>query len=132
MSTRKILLVDDHALVHSGIRAILDARYLICGEAENGQQAIEMAELLKPDLILMDVSMPVIGGIEATRQIRRLLPNTRIFILSMHEGVHIAASARSAGADGSISETAKVVDLLAAIDELLSAEPKGVTLRAAD
>jgi two-component system, NarL family, nitrate/nitrite response regulator NarL len=78
MKAKTILLVDDHALVRRGIRSMIDGNYMICGEAENGREAIDMAQALKPDLILMDVSMPVIGGIEATRQIRVLLPKTKI------------------------------------------------------
>ena len=120
MDKRTILLVDDHPLVRRGLRAMLDEYFAICGEAENGKEAIEMAQSLNPDLVLMDVSMPVLDGLEATRHIRTLLPKTKILILSMHEGAQIEASAKSAGAHGIISKTATTGDVIASIEKHLS------------
>ena len=100
---------------------MLDGNFRICGEAENGQQAIELAQTLKPDLVLMDVSMPVVGGLEATREIKLLLPRIKILILSMHDGAQIRLSATNAGADEVISKTAKVSEVIAAIENLLRA-----------
>ena len=101
MSTR-ILIVDDHEIVRSGLRRLVERQsgWEVCGEAGNGKEAIEKALALKPDLVLMDITMPVMNGIEATRQIRELSPMTKIVIVSLHDDEAIAAQAKDAGADG--------------------------------
>ena len=98
----RILLVDDHAIVRSGIRNLLNAspEFVICGEAANGKEAIEQVLVLFPDVVLMDISMPIMNGIEATRQIRRLSPATKVVIVSMHDSEQIAERAKEAGAQG--------------------------------
>ncbi len=82
----RVLVVDDHAVIRRGVQGILCAypEWELCGEAENGQEAIKLAELLKPEIIIMDVSMPVLNGLEATRNINELLPNTRNLLLTLH------------------------------------------------
>lgn len=115
----KILLVDDHDVVRKGIRAHLDSRCEVCAEAINGKEAIEKAVELKPDLILMDISMPLMNGLEAIRQIRKLKIPAKIVVLSMHETPQVAKSARDAGADACLAKTAGTAQLLRTIDELL-------------
>ena len=86
MDTIKVLLVDDHTIVRKGIRALLDANadIEVVGEAENGHEAIEKAEVLRPDIVLMDHTMPNLSGLEATRQIKKGIPEIRILILTMY------------------------------------------------
>lgn len=83
--------------MRSGLRRLIESQsgWEVCGEAGNGQEAIEKALALKPDLVLMDITMPVMSGIEATRQIRQLSPETKIVIVSMHDNHIISASTRS-------------------------------------
>jgi DNA-binding NarL/FixJ family response regulator len=120
MSAR-ILLVDDHQVVRQGIKTLIseNADWEICGEAENGKEAIEKTLEVKPDLIVMDLSMPVMNGIEATKIIREAAPFTRILILTMHEAGQMAKEAKSAGAHGFVTKASAFQDLRNAISELL-------------
>jgi len=99
VSTR-ILIVDDHEIVRFGLRRLVELQsgWEVCGEAVNGKEAIE-SPALNPDLVLIDISMPAMGGIEATRHIRRLSPVTKIVIVSLHDDESITAEANKAGAD---------------------------------
>src|SRR5437667_11537433 len=84
----RILIADDHEIIRRGVRSLLEARpnnYDICGEAVDGRDAIDQAAKLRPDLVIMDVSMPVLNGLEATRTIRKLVPETDVIILTQHE-----------------------------------------------
>lgn len=115
----KILLVDDHEIVRKGVRQILESRWVICGEAENGEEAVAKTVELRPDLVLMDISMPGVNGIEATRQIRMLGIPTKIVIFSMHDSVQIALQAKAAGADGCLVKSTPVDELLKSIATIL-------------
>src|SRR5262249_1954599 len=83
----RILVVDDHEIVRRGVRALLSASedYQVCGEAADGRDAIRQAQELKPDAIVMDVSMPNLNGFEATKEIKRILPETPVVIMSQHD-----------------------------------------------
>ncbi len=96
----RILIADDHAVVRKGLRTILQAQddMVVVGEARDGREALNKAEGLKPDVIFMDLSMPEISGIEATRMILKLLPAVRIIILSMHHTNEYVIRAMQAGA----------------------------------
>ncbi len=102
----RVLLVDDHAMVRQGLRSILDGypNLDIIAEAGDGEEAITLARLLKPDLIVMDVNMPRLDGIEATKRIREELPNTYVVGLSVNEAEHIVKSMRAAGASAFLTK----------------------------
>jgi DNA-binding NarL/FixJ family response regulator len=94
----------------------------VCGEASNGQEAIEKAIQLKPDLIIMDVTMPTMDGLTATKEIKKVLPLIPIIILSVHDGHEIIQAARVAGARGFVTKSAVAPTLLNAVDAVLRGE----------
>ena len=98
----RILLVDDHTVMRTGLRALLDRRpeFQVTGEAGNGREALTAAESLSPDVIVMDIAMPLLNGIEATRQITARWPNMAVVILSMHSDEGYLLKALKAGARG--------------------------------
>jgi PAS domain S-box-containing protein len=115
----RILVVDDHELVRKGICTALatEPTISVCGEAADGRQAIEQARALQPDVIIMDISMPNLNGIEATREIKRLIPKTEIVIVSQHESPEMIRQALNAGARGYVVKSAISDDLLAAVSK---------------
>jgi two-component system response regulator NreC len=117
----RILIVDDHEVVRQGIRTILKARpqWELVGEAVNGKDAIEKAQQLKPDVILMDITMPEMSGIEATREISRLNLQAGILIFTMHESKNLAETVREAGARGLVLKSHAARDLLDALETLM-------------
>jgi DNA-binding NarL/FixJ family response regulator len=99
MRAIRVVLGDDHVLVREGIKACLESpRVLVVGEAEDGRELVRCVQALRPDIALVDVSMPLLNGIEATRQIARISPGTRVVILSMFDDKGTVSSARGAGA----------------------------------
>ncbi len=117
MKTKRVLIVDDVPQVRRELRTLLpllDAMEVV-GEAENGQNAIELAAALQPDVILMDVEMPILDGLTATRSIKQQYPATCIIILSIHNDEMVRAKARSAGADDFVDKGAPLAALLKAI-----------------
>jgi DNA-binding NarL/FixJ family response regulator len=116
----RILIVDDHEAVRKGVCAILSARLDIevCGEAVNGKEAIEKTKELKPDLIILDVTMPVLNGFDAAREIRKILPEARILMLSMHESKQLVEEATRLGVHGYVTKTQASDVLLKAVDAL--------------
>jgi DNA-binding NarL/FixJ family response regulator len=132
----RILIADDHEAVRKGVCAILSSRedVEICDEAENGKEAIEKAQSLKPDLIVLDITMPVLSGFEAAREIRKILPHVPILILSMHESNQLIEEAKKIGVQGYVTKTQVGSTLLQAVDALLRKdnffpERGGVTAR---
>ena len=113
----RILLVDDHKIVREGLEAMLieEQDIEVVGQAGNGREAVELAHKLEPDVIVMDVSMPVMAGDEATRQIKQHLPQIRIIALSMFDDPRTADRMRKAGAAAYLLKTAPSEELLAAI-----------------
>jgi two-component system, NarL family, nitrate/nitrite response regulator NarL len=116
----RCLLVDDHESVRAGVTAILSSRANIevCGEASNGREAVDKARELQPDLIILDVTMPVMDGINSAKEIRSFLPDVPILFFSMHDGVYLVHEAKMAGVQGFVSKTDARATLLDAIDAL--------------
>jgi len=114
-----VLLVDDHSLVRRGFRRILEDDGLkVVGEASNGLEAIRMANELKPQVVVMDLSMPQLDGVQATKEIVKSLPETQVLILSMHSDDNYVRNALDAGAKGYLLKSAIDVDLVGAIKEV--------------
>src|SRR5258708_5608496 len=113
----RILLADDHSLVRQGFRAILSAQQdmQIVGEAASGREAVELAEKLQPDVAVMDVTMPELNGIEATRRLATVSPRTRVLALSMHKDSVYVREILRAGARGYLLKDAADSDLIAAV-----------------
>jgi two-component system, NarL family, response regulator NreC len=113
----RILLADDHSVVRQGFRLILENQsdMEVVGEASNGREAVTVAEALQPDVVIMDVTMPELNGIEATRRIGELSPRTRVLALSMHKDSVYVREILRAGAKGYLLKDAAGNDLLAAV-----------------
>jgi two-component system response regulator NreC len=120
----RILLADDHALVRHGFRMILAAQpdMEIAGEAGNGRDAVELAQKLKPDVVVMDVAMPELNGIEATRRIIELAPRARVLALSMHKDAVYVREILRAGARGYLLKDSADADLIAAVRAVAKGE----------
>lgn len=117
MTTIHLILADDHAVVRSGLRMLLEAQpdIEIVGEAETGEEAVAMVEELKPDAVLMDIQMPDLNGIEATKQIKANSPETKVLALTMHEDDHYFFEMLHAGASGYVLKRAAPDELVNAI-----------------
>ena len=114
--TIKVLLADDHTIVREGVRALLsrEADIAIVGEASDGREAVELCQQLQPDVVLMDLAMPRLNGVDAAQQIRRHCPKTRVLILSMHQTEEYVRPAIRAGVSGYLLKGSGISDLVAA------------------
>ncbi len=112
-----ILLVDDHVLIRECVRVLLEVEddIAVVGEAQDGRRAVEMAAKLRPDVVVMDIAMPLLNGIEATRQILRIAPATRVLILSAHSDQEYVDRVTSLGAAGYVLKQSSLEDLATAI-----------------
>ena len=118
-----IVVADDHEIVLEGIRTLVDRSrrgWNICGEARNGQDAVEMAKRLRPDVIVLDITMPVMNGLQAAREIGNSGLGSRILIFTMHESGTLASEVRNAGAHGFVVKSQAARDLIRAIECLLN------------
>ena len=124
MKRIRILLADDHAVVRQGFKMILDAQpdMEIVGEAANGREAVDLAEQLHPDVVVMDVAMPELNGIEATRRLASSVPHARVVALSMHKDSVYVREILRAGARGYLLKDSGAADLVAAIHAVASGE----------
>ena len=120
----KVLLVDDHPFVLEGIRSCLRSRvgFEVVGEAGNGKEAIEKATSLHPSVVVMDLSMPIMNGLEATRQLRQVVPEAKVLILTVYEKKDFAAQIVTAGARGYVSKNSSPSELVAAIERIHSGQ----------
>jgi RNA polymerase sigma factor (sigma-70 family) len=115
--TLRVLLVEDHAIVRQGIRALLDEEpdIAIVGEAADGNQALALAQSLRPEIVLMDLNLPGLSGIEATRQVLQLLPDVRVLVLSMYDSEEYVFRALRAGASGYVLKQSTSTELVMAL-----------------
>jgi len=116
----RVLIADDHGIVRKGLRSLLEGsgNCEVCCEACNGREAVEKAALLKPDVAILDVTMPVLNGIEATRRIRKVSPHTEVLILSVHEADLLLGEVLDAGAKGYFLKEDADNNLLAAVNAI--------------
>lgn len=116
----RILIADDHEVARRGIRAVLESHpgWEVCGEAKDGREAVELASREKPDLILLDIGMPNLNGLEAARQILAVSPDIAILILTMHDSDQVVREVLRAGARGFLLKSDAGRDLVAAVEAL--------------
>ena len=119
-----ILLADDHTIVRQGLAKVLEAEtgFNIVGEARDGREAIAQVEQLKPDVVIMDITMPMLNGIEATRQIKKSHPKTKVIILSMHSHNRFISELFSLGASGYLLKDSSGTDIINAITAVIKGD----------
>lgn len=119
----RVLLADDHRMLRDSLRRSLEEHgFDVVGEAADGEEAVQLAETLTPDVVLMDVSMPVLGGVEATRRITRAVPDAQVVMLTMHSDGDVMARAIQAGAIGYLVKDCSIDDVVAAVHLAASGE----------
>jgi DNA-binding NarL/FixJ family response regulator len=116
----RILIADDSELIRRGIGILLakEQSWQVCGEASDGPEALRKVRELRPDLVLLDISMPGANGFDASRQMRQEIPGTKILIISHHDAAQMWSSALEAGADGCLDKSRLSLDLVSAIKDL--------------
>src|SRR2546421_9555727 len=121
MSSVRILIADDHEVVRRGVRSVLESRkeWDICGEAVDGRDAVDKARKLKPDVVVLDISMPHLNGFEAARLIRKEAPQSKILILSQHNVSEMIQTALDVGARAYVSKSEVSRDLLPAVEAII-------------
>jgi DNA-binding NarL/FixJ family response regulator len=120
MGGLRILIADDHEVARQGIRALLESHpgWEVCAEAKDGREAVELATNSKPDIVLLDIGMPNLNGLDAARQILAMSPTIRILILTMHDAEQVVREVLAAGARGFVLKSDAARDLVAAVDAL--------------
>ncbi len=120
MAAFRILVADDHEVVRKGLCALLQAQpdWEVCGEAADGREAVEKAQQLKPHVVILDIGMPVLNGLEATRQMLRANPQAKILILTLHDSDQVVRDVLQAGARGFLLKSDAARDLVAAVEAL--------------
>ena len=125
MTCLRIVVVDDHAIVRRGVRALLESQpgWEVAAEATTGREAVEVAKRLQPDIVVMDLSLPELNGLDATRQILKESPRTEVLVLTMHQSEELARNVLQAGARGYILKSDADESLIAAVDSLRRHKP---------
>ncbi len=121
---QRILIVDDHAVLRRGLRSILGAHpgWECCGEAQSGEEAVDTASVLQPDVVVMDVSMPGIGGVKATEILRKNFPRMKIVLLTLHKSTELLRAGFAAGATGYVLKSDGEEQLIAALEAVMRDE----------
>jgi DNA-binding NarL/FixJ family response regulator len=121
----RILVVDDHAVVRRGVRSLLETHegWEVCGEATTGREAVEQSRRLRPDVVVMDLSLPELNGLDATRQILKDAPDTEVLVLTMHHSEELARDVLQAGARGYVLKSDADENLITAVDSLRQHKP---------
>ena len=115
--------MDDARVVREGLRPLLASGHLeICGDAENGQQAVDQVRMLQPDLVLLDINMPVMDGLRASLEIRRIGPLAGVVLFSINDSPEAKAAARMVGADALVRKASAVFDLVPSVRRLIATE----------
>jgi DNA-binding NarL/FixJ family response regulator len=124
-SSVRILIVDDHAVVRRGVRSLLESQpgWEISGEATTGREAVDLAKRLQPDVVIMDLSLPELNGLDATRQILKDSPRSEILVLTMHHSEELARDVLRAGARGYVLKSDADQSLIAAVESLHQHKP---------
>ena len=114
----RVLIVDDHAVIRRGVQGILNGypEWELCGEADNGEEGIRLAGELKPEVVIMDVSMPGLNGLQATRIIHDVMPETKVLLLTLHSSREFVRSAFHAGARGYVLKSDAESELVRALN----------------
>jgi DNA-binding NarL/FixJ family response regulator len=122
---KRILIADDHEVVRSGLRAIIQSRsdWIVCGEATDGEQAVALALETRPDILIVDYSMPLMNGLEVSRRVKTLGPRSEVLILTMHEDEEILTEALLSGARGFLLKSDASKHLISAVEALLEGRP---------
>jgi DNA-binding NarL/FixJ family response regulator len=125
VTTLRILIVDDHAVVRRGVRSLLESQpgWEIAGEATTGREAVDLAKRLQPDVIVMDLSLPELNGLEATRQILKASPRSEVLVLTMHHSEELARNVLQAGARGYVLKSDADQSLIAGVESLRQHKP---------
>jgi DNA-binding NarL/FixJ family response regulator len=114
-----VLLADDHTMIMEGLASVLEPEFEIVDRAADGRELLRLAEQLKPDVVVVDISMPLLNGIEAVRQLRKTIQRTKFIFLTMHPEADLAAEALRAGASGYVLKSSAAKELKSAITEVL-------------
>jgi DNA-binding NarL/FixJ family response regulator len=127
VNSLRVLIVDDHEASRRGLRSLLSSRpdWVICGEAVDGTDAVEKAKALRPDLVLMDISMPRLNGLEATRIIRRELPESEVVIVSQNDPAVVHQQAAEVNAAGYVGKSDLSQDLISTIERIFQKRNSG-------
>lgn len=125
MGNLRIMIADDHDLMRRGLKTLLETQpgWEICAEATKGREAIAKAENLRPDVVIIDICMPELNGIEASRQIRKVSPRTEVLVLSVHHSEHLIREALDAGARGFVVKSDADSEIVSAVEALSNHRP---------